>query len=167
MKDLESRLNSLSAHSTTVLTENERLKRELQRLETQNEILRATSGGYPNGYPNGHANGESARTPSPVPGPQSYTPTDFQNAVGVDPQKHPLSFEDFGGGAGQRQLAAGATWDLIQGHELFRRGQLDIADVCRRLKGKAACNGRGPVFKEAEVLRAIDESAIAGSDELI
>ena len=92
---------------------------------------------------------------------------DFQAAVGVDPEMHPLSHEDFGGPAGQRLLAAGATWDLIQGSELFRKGQLDIADVCRRLKGRAACDGRGPAFKEAEVLRAIEESTIAGSDELI
>ena len=102
-----------------------------------------------------------------MPGPQTFLPTDFQAAVGVDPALHPVSFEDLGGRAGQRLLPAGATWELIQGHELFRRGQLDIADVCRRLKGRASCDGRGPAFKEAEVLRAIEESTIAGSDELI
>ena len=168
VKDLESKLNSLSAHSSTLLTDNERLKRELQKLATQNEILRATTGAVgPPGSADANGNGSGARSPSPVPGPQTYSPTDFQAAVGVDPDLHPLSFEHFDGAAGQRLLAAGATWDLIQSDERFRRGQLDVADVCRRLKGRAACDGRGPAFKEAEVLKAIEESAIAGSDELI
>lgn len=156
VKDLETKLNSISAHSTTLLTDNERLKRELQRLATQNEILRATAQTAP-----------APRSPSPLHGPQSYTPTDFVTAVGVDIQRHPVSYEDFGGEDGQRLLSSGATWDLIQSHDLFRRGMVDVADVCRRLKGRAACDGRGPAFKEAEVLRAIEESVLSGSDELI
>ena len=100
-------------------------------------------------------------------GPQTYSPTDFATATGVDLRQHPLSYEDFGGDEGRRLLAAGATWDLIQSHELFRRGMLDVSDVCRRLKGRAACDGRGPAFKEAEVIQAIEESVLSGSDELI
>ena len=155
VKDLESKLHSLSAHSSTLLTDNERLKRELQRLATQNEILRATSA-----QPN-----PSARPPSPIHGPQTYSPTDFQQAIGEG--HHALSFEDFGGPEGQRLLAVGATWDYIINHESFKRGMVDIEDVHKRLKGRAACDGRGPAFKEAEVLRAIEESVIQGNDELI
>lgn len=157
MKDLETKLNSLSAHSNTLLSDNERLKRELQRLSTQNQILRATT----------NQNGPPPRPPSPVHGPLTYSPTDFQTAVGVDPTLHPLSYANFNGAEGERLLAAGATWDLIQSHELFRRGMVDITDVTERLKGRASCDGRGPAFKEAEVLRAIEESVRSGSDELI
>lgn len=155
VKDLESKLNSLSAHSTTLLTENERLQRDLQRLRTQNEILRATAS-QPTPI---------MRAPSPVHGPQTYSPTDFQAAVGEG--HHPLSFEDFGGPEGQRLLAVGATWDYIINHESYRKGMIDIADVHRRLKGRAACDGRGAAFKESEVLRAIEESVFCGNDELI
>ena len=161
MKDLENKLNSLSAHSTTLLTDNERLKRELQKLATQNEILRATTG--PASQPPLH----NVRPPSPLHGPQTYSPTDFQKAVGVDPKKHPVSYEEFGGEDGERLLSAGATWDLIQGHELCRKGMVDVGDVCRRLKGRAACDGRGPAFRECEVMAAIEESVMSAADELI
>jgi AP-1-like factor len=157
VKDLETKLNSLSAHSNTLLSDNERLKRELQRLATQNEILRATSQPTP----------APARSPSPVHGPQTYSPTDFATATGIELHGRPMSYEDFGGDNGQRLLAAGATWDLIQSHELFKRGMVDVSDVCMRLKGRAVCDGRGPSFREAQVLRAIEESVMSGSDELI
>lgn len=131
------------------------MKRELQRLATQNEILRATAS-----QPN-----STGRPPSPTHGPQTYTPTDFQAAIGESHQ--PISFEDFGGPEGHRLLAVGATWDYIISHESFKKGMVDLEDVHRRLKGRAACDGRGPAFKEAEVLRAIEESVIQGNDELI
>ena len=139
------------------MSDNERLKKELQRLATQNEILRATAS-HPSAAP---------RSPSPVHGPQTYSPTDFVNLTGVNLHGHPISYETFDGDEGQRLLAAGATWDLIQSHDLFRRGMVDISEVCRRLKDKVACDGRGPAFKEADVVRAIEESALSGSDELI
>jgi AP-1-like transcription factor len=87
--------------------------------------------------------------------------------VDVDLHGRGISYDSFDGADGKRLLAAGAAWDLIQRHELYRRGMVDIAEVIRRLKGKAACDGRGPAFKEAEVIRAIEESAQSGSDELI
>ena len=37
----------------------------------------------------------------------------------------------------------------------------------RRLKGRAACDGQGPAFREAEIRTAIEESVRAGGDELI
>lgn len=161
MKDLENRLNALSSQSTTVLSENERLKRELQKLATQNEILRATNSSGPNG------GSQPFRPPSPVPGPQTYSPTDFQRAVGVDP-KYPVTYLDFGTKEdGEHLLSAGATWDLIQSHELSRNEMVDIGDVCRRLKGRATCNGQGPVFLESQVIAAIEESIISAADELI
>ncbi|MCJ1402086.1 hypothetical protein MMC11_005305 [Xylographa trunciseda] len=161
VKDLENKLNSLSAHSTTLLTDNERLKRELQKLATQNEILRATTG------PVSQPPLNNVRPPSPIHGPQTYSPTDFQKAVGVDPKQHPVSYEEFGGEDGERLLSAGATWDLIQGHELCRKGMVDVGDVCRRLKGRASCDGRGPAFRECEVMTAIEESVMCAADELI
>ncbi|CAG8878142.1 unnamed protein product [Penicillium nalgiovense] len=68
---------------------------------------------------------------------------------------------------GEKLLDARATWDLIQKHELFERGQLDIGDVTERLKGMSQCDGQGPAFKESQVRQAIEDSAAAGRDELI
>ena len=161
MKDLENKLNSLSAHSTTLLTDNERLKRELQKLATQNEILRATTG------PASQPPLRNIRSPSPVHGPLQYSPTDFSAAVGVDPKQNPVSFKEYDDEDGEKLLSAGATWDFIQAHEWCRKGMVDIGDVCRRLKGRAACDGRGPAFRECEVNAAIEESVMSAADELI
>lgn len=68
---------------------------------------------------------------------------------------------------GEKLLDASATWDFIQAHELFRRGLVDIAVVCEKLKSKVQCGGQGPVFAEGNVRWAIEESAAGGSDELI
>jgi AP-1-like factor len=71
------------------------------------------------------------------------------------------------GTTGERLLDAGSTWDLIQGHELFERGTVDIADVCEKLKRNTQCDGQGPAFKEGDVRRAIEESAARGSDGMV
>ena len=63
-EDSES-LQRLRTHSHTLLTDNDRLKRELQRLATQNEILRATSG---NAYAfNDYVTQGPERWPRPFP----------------------------------------------------------------------------------------------------
>lgn len=99
-----------------------------------------------------------------------YSPTDFHATFMADgpgtPQgaRHRLTVCPI---TGERLLDAGATWDLIQKHELFQRGQLDIGDITDRLKGMSQCDGQGPAFKEGQVLKAIEESAAVGRDELI
>ena len=90
---------------------------------------------------------------------------DFNQAIGEG--HNPISFEDFRGPDGQRLLGVGATWDLIMNHEAYKRGQVDIQAVHEKLRGHTHCNGRGPAFKEQDVLRAIDESTSHGMDELL
>jgi len=68
---------------------------------------------------------------------------------------------------GERLLAAGATWELIQAHPSFKKGLVDIGDVSERLKKVFQCDGQGPVFAEGDIRRAIEESVATGSDELI
>lgn len=50
---------------------------------------------------------------------------------------------------------------------LFRKGMVDIGEVCERLKDRATCDGNGPAFAEGEILRAIEESVGGAGDELI
>ena len=68
---------------------------------------------------------------------------------------------------GERMLGTGSTWDLIQGHELYKRGQVDLARLCDNLKGKAICDGTGPAYPEGSVKQAIEESVGGAGDELI
>lgn len=167
-------MTSLEEASSTLQADNERLKRELAKFATENEILRATSQSLNDG------NTAAKEPPEPtVTGPMKYSPTDFYSSLmpegsgagaapGAGPARSPpgphrITVCQI---TGEKLLDAGATWDLIQSHELFKRGQIDIGDVTERLKGMAQCDGQGPAFKEGQVRKAIEES-IAERDELI
>ena len=165
----------MEAHSTDLLTDNERLKRELDRINTQNEILRATTA--PSRLPHQDQSGHSPIEPSTTAseglqsGPMIYSDSTF-NAAFVDQKNRvpdqPISHRiDISAATGERLLATGAAWELIQGHELYRRGLVDIGEVCDRLKEKILCDGTGPTFEEGEVIKAIEDSVGAAGDELI
>ena len=155
------------------------MKRELAKIATENEILRATSGSNP----------FIDDLEEITSGPLRYSPTDYYRRPGGGDSTD-SSLNDASTGysttvantqrrssvarrvlddeTGEPLLAAGATWDYIQASELFRRGLVDVGDVCERLKKMARCDGQGPVFQESDVRRAIAESAVAGGrDELI
>lgn len=161
-------MSNLEQSSSTLQADNERLKRELAKYATENEILRATS------HSLNSRNGGARDSPAPtVTGPMTYTPTDFYSTL-MPEAAGPTGPSSAQGQhrvtvcpiTGERLLDASATWDLIQSHELFKRGQVNIGDVAERLKGLAQCNGQGPAFKEGQILKAIEES-VADHDELI
>ncbi|KAF3923692.1 hypothetical protein ABW20_dc0102050 [Dactylellina cionopaga] len=160
VKELEEKLSSLEATSSTVLSENERLKRELQKITTENQILRATSAVQAAHQP---------AAPAPIDvGPISYSPTDFYDVV-LEPHKnktpsHRISHHPE---TGEPLLGAAAAWDMITKHPLYVGGQVDIQAVSEFLKPKAKCDGQGPVFPESAVREAIQHSASLGKDELI
>lgn len=173
MRELEQKLNDLEQTSTDLHADNERLKRELARIATENEILRAT-GSKQNGnghgdshedIVNGHSNHSNNNTTT---GPLEFSPIDVQKSI-ADSSKygnlpHRIVISDK---TGERLLNARATWDMIQDHPLFKQGLVDIGDVCNRLKGFEKCDGQGPVFEEGRVRKAIEESVGCGNDELI
>ena len=130
-----------------------------------------------NGGSDSHNPGGMQEQPS-VTGPMKYSPTDFYSTLMPEgsgwgpapgssatapPASHRVIFCQI---TGERLLDAGATWDLIQAHELYKAGLVDIGDIANRLRGLSQCNGQGPAFKEGEVRRAI-EASVADRDELI
>ncbi|KAI9799329.1 MAG: hypothetical protein M1825_004822 [Sarcosagium campestre] len=158
VKDLEQKLSKMERNSSTLAADNDRLKRELQKIATENEILRAKS-----------ASAQPAGLhPDTVVGPMTFTPTDFYSSVlKSHDNKTPSHRIVVSEATGERLLAAGAAWDVIQEHDLVKRGLVDIGDVCERLKKVAKCDGQGPVFEERDITQAIEASAASGSDELI
>lgn len=153
VKDLEAKLAALEANTNTISAENSRLKLQLQKASTENEILKATS-----------------HMPSPSPpstGPMRFSPTDFYSEVLHAHADKTPSHRIVTGENGARMLAAGATWDFIIKHPLYKRGMVDVGDVSERLKKVAKCDGQGPVFEEGAVLEAIERSVASGSDELL
>ncbi|KAI1456796.1 hypothetical protein F4805DRAFT_475586 [Annulohypoxylon moriforme] len=159
VKDLEAKLANLEAQQHQTASENEKLKRDLQKMSTENEILRATSSVQAQ-------NGSLSPQPATTTGPMQYNPTEFysdllQNHANKTPSHRIVE------SGGERLLAAGATWDYIINHELFKKGLVDVGDVSLRLKSQAKCDGQGPVFEERVILQAIVESVASGSDELL
>ncbi|KAI1823718.1 hypothetical protein F4861DRAFT_305774 [Xylaria intraflava] len=160
VKELEAKLASLEAAQSETATENEKLRRAMQKMSTENEILRATS--------NAHAQHAGSASPSAdvTTGPMQYSPDDFyshllQNHPNKTPS-HRIVEAD-----GQRLLAAGATWDYIINHELYKKGLIDVGDVSDRLKAQVKCDGQGPVFEERVITQAIMDSVANSSDELL
>lgn len=100
-------------------------------------------------------------------GPMQYNPTEFyDNLLATHQNKTPSHRIVFSPTTGERLLGAGATWDLIVGHPLYKQGLVDVQEVCDRLKGGARCDGQGPVFEEGTILASIMASAASGRDEL-
>ncbi|KAL9114941.1 MAG: hypothetical protein Q9227_001184 [Pyrenula ochraceoflavens] len=170
VKDLEQKLTTLEQTSSTFAAENERLKREIAKISTENEILRATNSTPPkSGAPR-----SSSPSPPTTTGPQQFTPTDLYTSV-LDPasgnvtqaRRSPNHRIVVSEKTGERLLAAGATWDMILAHEMYEKGLVDVGDVCERLKKCAKCDGQGPVFEEGDIRRAIEASVAGGSDRLI
>ena len=121
--------------------------------------------------------------PSPIAGPQVFNPIDFSSGNGHNGNGNGINGSEKQGAetrnrtdiyrihnspkTGERLLAAGATWELIQDSEAYRKGKVDVGDVIQRLKGSVKCDGTGPAFREGEIWRAIEESVRVGGDELI
>ncbi|OAA72241.1 Yap1 redox domain protein [Cordyceps fumosorosea ARSEF 2679] len=169
VKDLETKLAGLEAAQQQASVENEQLRRDLAKMSTENEILRATSS-LPNQHQQSHHHQSSASPPiATTTGPAEYHPTDFYSNVlrGHGSADQPPSHRVVVGDDGARLFAAGATWDYIVSHELFRRGLVDVGGVAERLRSAARCDGQGPVFPEAAILAAIEQSVAGGSDDLL
>ncbi|KAH6888050.1 hypothetical protein B0T10DRAFT_66271 [Thelonectria olida] len=159
VKDLETKLADLEQAQQQASVENERLKRDLQKMSTENEILRATSqvgGMHKNSISSDHASGF-----------MRFNSTEFysnvlQNHSNKTPSHRIVTADD-----GERLLAAGATWDFIINHDLFKKGLVDVGDVSDRLKHCARCDGQGPVFSERSIVMAIEQSVASGTDDLL
>jgi hypothetical protein len=173
VRDLEAKLSALENNTHSLQSDNERLKLALQRARTENEILRATSG---------HAPTESRKVSASYPSPGAHLPDGYEDededsneetynvqslsngsVVNTAGKEHPTPHRRGKG----KEVPAAQAWDVIQAHPLVKQGLVDVTDVVERLRGAATCNGHGPVFEEATIWQAIEESRRNGSDELI
>ncbi|KAK3707230.1 hypothetical protein LTR37_012230 [Vermiconidia calcicola] len=174
VRDLEAKLNLLTATNTSLLSDNERLKLMLQRAQTENEILRATTSSSPTAnHPPGFVDDPSllptsrqSKTPSSRREGPHFDPVRLANGLLSTASSSPRRKSDSPESDNQL-LSASATWDLLQSHPLYLSGAVDIGEVCERLKKMARCDGMGPMFEEAEVRKVIEEVGRSGGDELI
>jgi len=158
VKQLEAEVAALKQATSTFASENENLRLRLQKVSTENEILKATS----------QARADVSPTSLPNTGPLRYNPKDFYtDLLHAHENKTPSHRITMDAVTGGRLLAAGATWEFIISHPLFKRGLVDVSSVSDRLKPLARCDGQGPVFEESAIVDAIKKSVASGSDELI
>lgn len=174
VRDLEAKLNLLTTTTSSLQSDNERLKLMLQRAQTENEILRATASSSPTtNHPPGFVD-----DPSLLPSSRqsknhpSRTGEPKFDAVGLSNGLVSTSSSSSGKNSATPEgeghlLSASATWDLLQSHPLYLSGAVDIGEVCERLKKMARCDGMGPMFEEEEVRKVIEEVGRSAGDELI
>jgi AP-1-like factor len=100
-KDLETKLAVPERNSVTLLVEeNERLKLQLQKAATENEILRATSAAHSH---------HRSLPPLDSHGPMRYSPTDLYTNVLLAPENETPSHTIMTSDTGERLFAAGST----------------------------------------------------------
>ncbi|QIW99215.1 hypothetical protein AMS68_004733 [Peltaster fructicola] len=155
VRDLEAKLNHLTTATTTLKSDNERLKILLQKVQNENEVLRASAATSPAAQP----------LPSPLLSKQSSNSSSEQllrshssSSTNLSSRRSP---------AQTQLLTASATWDFLQSHPKYVSGGVDIGKVCEQLKKLARTNGSGPMFDQEEVRRVIEEVDGNGADELL
>ncbi|DAA73344.1 TPA_exp: putative BZIP transcription factor (Fcr3) [Trichophyton benhamiae CBS 112371] len=171
VRDLEQELTEYKQNFSNLLEDNEVLKRQMAKVATENEILRATS-------KVAHCHSPAHEPEPTTTGPMIYSPKDYSSTAStvsggsgpsLEREKHakpihPIRVCEI---TGERLLDASATWDLIVSHLSDSGAKLDVQDIYDRLKGRAQCDGTGPVIGESQVIKAIQDSIAAGNDELI
>ncbi|KAK7408364.1 AP-1-like transcription factor [Neonectria punicea] len=150
VKDLEAKLANLEATQKETTAENERLKRDLTKVSTENKILRMRS-----------VSSASTANPGRFNSSEFYFNI-LQNQPNKTPSRRITTSRD-----GERLLAAGATWDFMLNHKLFKKGLVDVGNVSEYLKNCARSDGHGPVFRESSIVAAIEQSVISRTDNLL
>ncbi|GAB7362799.1 hypothetical protein MBLNU230_g3102t1 [Neophaeotheca triangularis] len=179
VRDLESKLHSLTSTTTSLQAENAQLRRLLHKAATKNEMLRAGPGeeAATTKTPSGRA--DSPKLPStltPAPSLDERTPpldtslptsAPFPKApVLASPisspdtptvaKPPPASLET------PHTLSAPQTWELLQSHPRFLAGEVDLREVCKSLAERGrVVEGRGMVWEEGEV-RGVVEGVARG-----
>lgn len=172
MRDLEAKLNLLTTTTSSLQSDNERLKLMLQRAQTENEILRATASSSPmSTHPPSFVDDptllqHTQRKDSQASNEPHFDTVRLANGLLSTASSSPGKFSS-PSGSESHLLSASATWDLLQSHPLYLTGAVDIGEVCERLKKMARCDGMGPMFEEEEVRRVIEDVGRSGGDELI
>lgn len=139
--ELKRKLAHLELSNAAINAENDQLKRDLGELAIEQLRIREAS-----------LQGSSVDSAETIASlPYLFKPTDFYFNV-LHSSRMP-SHRDICNDDGERLLAAGATWDMITNHELFKCGLVDIAEVSDILKSEARCDGQGPVMLRGLLLK--------------
>jgi len=186
VRDLETKLHQLTSTTSSLQSDNERLRLLLQRTQTENEILKATASASSSPARHQHhppcfvddpnslsSSGSSSSSKSTTFDDEHFTanrssPAELHSSHSSltssmsSPKSDNASSVDHI--SRTHQLTPHATWEILQAHPLFARGILDISLICERLKQLAKSDDvtGGPMFDEGEVRAVVEEM---GRDE--
>lgn len=175
-------MNQYKQNYASLMEDNESLKRQMAKIATENEILRATA----------HVKqSENSHDHSPIrTGPLRYSPVDYatvptrvspkpvshlsspqadnasdksDNIKKPTPIRHRIKVNEE---TGEKLLDAAAAWEVIVTALDDLTVSVDVQDIYDRLKGRTKCDGTGPVIEEADVRRAINETVAAAEKAL-
>lgn len=173
VKDLEARNSTLQREAIVLQNENDKLKRELERVNAENQILQAKASSIANDPISFLSdsndlvaellNHEPHRDCGGISNMKAQLgdTSDWMAGVRWTQSKIQLTTPP-ADGSEESLLDPGPTWDYIQAHELVKKGLADIGNICEKLKRAARCDGTGAVFQEKEVTAAIHGSTDAG-----
>ncbi|KAI5310218.1 hypothetical protein KEM55_000393 [Ascosphaera atra] len=171
VRNLEQELAEHKQNLNSIMKTNELLQREIMKINTENEILKATSmhrqvpqhspSPSPSHLSSSHPHHDDGNTNPTQTGPIGYQPKPYDAS---NPAHRIILDPD----TGDKLLSANAAWDMIV-ETLESKGlQLDVQRIYQKLKMVTKCNGQGPAVAETKVRQAIEESVLEGeSDELI
>lgn len=154
---LTQKIGHLEEKNRALSTNNEQLELEIVRFSAESDALLATI----------HS-GNRSTTDGPVSDTE-LTPATLLEAPRLNPALDSIASDVWNhpvhriteSKTGEKLLDKAAAWDMIQGHESFKAGLVDIDGVRQRLEGFAQCTGQGIAFEESRILSAIEESVIS------
>lgn len=170
VRDLEAKLNLLTTTTSSLKSDNERLKLLLHKIQTENAILRArvpssSARLYPPGFVDDPSLLPPSRQSQESPEPDEHA---TQRSDGVlSTSKCSRGRHGSSRDSESNLLSASAAWELIQSHPLYLTGAVDIGEVCERLKKLARSGETGSMFDENTARKAIEEVGRSASGELM
>lgn len=148
MEHLEDRLRKLQETQEKVSEENGQLRRNLEKMTTENIILKAK---------------EESKKPEPFEILFTSIPPNIDPAAFQSNFMHDRIVVD---ADGQRMLGTGAAWDFIASHPLFKKGLVDMDSVSKHLRECIVHETKGPVVAEKDIIDALQKSVTGVSDDL-
>lgn len=175
VKDLEARNSTLQREAIVLQNENDKLRRELARVNAENQILQAKASSIANDPISFLSdsndlvadllNHESNRDCGGISNMKAQLGDSSDWMAGVRwPQSKIQLTTPPADGSEASLLDPGATWDYIQAHEMVKKGLADIGNICEKLKRAARCDGTGPAIQDKEVTTVTQESTDVGEE---
>lgn len=156
LKELEFKLDDYENNYSSMKEEHEQLKREMAKVATENEVLKAKAAISPSRH-----SPEYQQSPNHITNPQKISIVTSTGTMIYHPQEEddntPAHRIILDPESGEKLLNASATWDLVMEHIADNNIDIDVQRIFDKLKMHTRCNGQGPAVEEGTVRRALAE----------